>query len=157
MHVWQNGKHCNSKQTPHPGSTCLIVHLVLWEDSLPRCLPPPPLRLLQCVAGELLMSIQERGGGWNHYFKSVGLFVRVAQDRRAEDGKAQSVLIDLRGPLISLTASWFIEMGLRACQGYGSKHPERCPAPRVARNWGQLTVRWNPRSRNPLHQPLASH
>lgn len=77
----------------------------------------------------------------NHYFKSVWLFVRVAQDTRVEDGKAQAVFIDLCSPLISLTGSWFIEMGPRVCQGYGSKHPARSPALRVTWNWGQLTVR----------------
>lgn len=45
------------------------------------------------------------GGKKNHYFKSVWLFVRVTQDRIAEDGKAQPVRIDLCRSLISLTAS----------------------------------------------------
>lgn len=66
-----------------------------------RPLPPPPPQL-RCVADKLLTAIQREE---NHYFKSVWLFVRVAQDRRAEDGKAQAVLIDLRSPLISLTGS----------------------------------------------------
>ena len=77
----------------------------------------------------------------NHYFKSVWLFVRVAQDRGAEDGKAQAVLIDLCSPLISLTGSWFIEMRPRVRQGYGSKHPACSLTLRVMWNWGQLTVR----------------
>lgn len=83
------------------------------QTDLSDCTPQlPPLTALSPCLSLLLCR-----GAWqtnfkcphrreeNHYFKSVWLFVRVAQDRRAEDGKAQAVLIDLCSPLISLTGS----------------------------------------------------
>lgn len=83
--------------------------------------------------------------------------MRVAQDSRAEDGKVQAVLIDLCSPLISLTASWFIEMGPRVRQGYGSKH--LAPSPRTEGHTELRSIDYSvdPRSHNPLHQPLPAH
>lgn len=146
MHACPNGKHCGAKQTPRLGRLVWLYTSVFpLRDQPPPLLPPspppppPPLSLLQCVADKLLTPIQKEEKK-NHYFKSVWLFVRGAQDGRAEDSKVQAVLIDLCSPLISLTGSWFIEMGPRVNQGYGSKHPAWSPALRVAWNWGQLTV-----------------
>lgn len=80
---------------------------------------------------------EEENRSWDHFGCLWG------------DGEAQDVLIDLCGPLISLTASWFIETGLEVQQGYGSKHPGSPRAQRPAQNWGQLTARQLPQCCTP--------
>lgn len=67
-------------------------------------------------------------------------------------------LIDLCRPLISLTGTWFIEMGFRVHQGYGSKHQDTpLPPPPLPHAEGHLELRSIDSADPHSHNPFSSH